>query len=257
MPTVTASWEQKFLELLPLILKTVEFVARRYRLSKDDTDDFASEIQIKLVENDYARLRKFEGRSSMRTFLTTIISHALQDFLDSERGKWRPSAAARRAGAHAVLLEQLLVRDERSFEEAVHVMITHHGVTLDRSELERIASQLPVRFRRRFESDEALASVPTADRADACVLHQEWTASWERVVAVLRRVQDRLPSQDALILAMRFEDGMKISQIAETLKLEPRLLYARVYRLLEDLRFALEEQGIDATLVRRIFEDKD
>ena len=256
MPPVIASWEQKFLELLPLILKTVEFVARRYRLSKDDADDFASEIQIKLIENDYARLRQFEGRSSMRTFLTTVISRALQDFLHRERGKWRPSVAAMRAGRDAVLLEQLLVRDQRSFEEAVHIMTTHHGVT-DRSELERIASQLPVRFRRRFESDEALASVPTADRADACVLRREWTESWERVVAALRIAQDKLPSQDALILAMRFEDGMKISQIAETLKIESRPLYARVYRLFDDIRGALEEQGIDATLVRRIFEDKD
>jgi RNA polymerase sigma factor for flagellar operon FliA len=38
-----------------------------------EADDFASHPKLKLIEDDYAILRKFQGRSSLRTYLTVVI----------------------------------------------------------------------------------------------------------------------------------------------------------------------------------------
>jgi RNA polymerase sigma factor (sigma-70 family) len=252
-----SSWPEDFEALLPQIERVIQFVGHRHRLSPQDLDDFGSEVKIKLIENDYAILRKFEHRSSLGTFLTTVVSNAFHDYRYRQWGKWRPSADARRLGAEAILLEQLLVRDCLSFEEALQAMVANHGVSLSKSELERIASRLPVRYRRHFESDEALVSMPASDRPDVSLLKQERQSLWERVLAILHEVQQELDSTDALILAMRFQDGKKVSEIAQTLTLNARPLYERVHKLLERLRRALEARGIDASFVRELFDDND
>jgi len=46
-----------------------------------------------------ALLAKFEGRSSLRTFLTVVIQRLFLDHRISAWGKWRPSAEARRGGS--------------------------------------------------------------------------------------------------------------------------------------------------------------
>jgi RNA polymerase sigma factor (sigma-70 family) len=257
VPDVTEPWEQKFLQLLPLIDKIVDFQARRHRLSSADADDFRSEIKVKFIENDYAILRGFEGRSSMQTFLATVVTNALHDRLNSEWGKWRPSTAALRAGPDGVLLERLIGRDGFSLEEAIQIMTTNYSVARSRSELEEIASTLPVRFRRRFESEQAILSLPGSARADESVLERDWRAVWDRVLTELRSVQDQLDSQDALILVMRFQDGMQLADIATTLGIKARPLYDRVYKLLTQLRLALEAQGVSAVVVRQLFDEQD
>jgi RNA polymerase sigma factor (sigma-70 family) len=254
--TAASSWEREFLELLPLIERIVEFVARRHCLSPADAEDFGSEVKIKLIDNDYAILRKFEGRSSMRTFLTTVISRAFLDYRNSEWGKWRPSAEARRGGPDAILLERLLVRDGLPLHDAFDLMNTNHGVTRGRSELEEMASRFPVRFRRRFEPEDALLSVPAPGRADGPLQEQEHQAAWDRTIGVLRKLQEKLDARDALILAMRFQDGRKVSEIAQVLQLDARPLYEHVYKLLDQLRSALEALGVDARFVRELMEDQ-
>jgi RNA polymerase sigma-70 factor (ECF subfamily) len=46
--------------------------ARSRSLSSEDTEDIASEIFLRLVDEDYAVLRRFKGVSSLPTYLTVI-----------------------------------------------------------------------------------------------------------------------------------------------------------------------------------------
>jgi RNA polymerase sigma factor (sigma-70 family) len=249
------SWEARFLALLPLVERIIDFVAHRHRLSQADADDFASDVKVKLIQDNYAVLRKFEGRSSMRTFLTMVVVNALQDHQNAEWGKYRPSAEARRSGPDAMILERLLVRDSLSFDDAVQVATASFGVTRTRPDLERMAARFPTRFRRRFEDDDILTRLPGSQRPDASLLAHERETMWHHVAAILHALKDELDSQDALILALRFEDGLKVAAIATILGLPARPLYDRVYLLLRRLRLALEAHGVDASLVRELVEE--
>ena len=139
------SVEALFVSQLGLVERVVGFVCARHHLSPADADDFGSHARLKLIEDGYAILRKFEGRSSLRTYHTVVIERLFLDYRISAWGKWRPSAEARRCGAAGVLLEQLLVRDGYSLDEACEVMKTNHAVTMPRSGLEELAGRLPVR----------------------------------------------------------------------------------------------------------------
>ena len=48
--------------------------------------------------DDYSILRKFKGRSSLRTDLITVVTHLYQDWRNGRWGKWRPSEDAKRRG---------------------------------------------------------------------------------------------------------------------------------------------------------------
>src|SRR5207302_6805108 len=105
------SGEGLFLSSLPVIDEVVAHVCRRHRLSATEADDFAGEVRLRLIERDYEPLRRFEGRSSLRTYLTVVVHRYFLDYRNKLWGKWRPSMEAKRFGAAAILFERLQVRD--------------------------------------------------------------------------------------------------------------------------------------------------
>jgi DNA-directed RNA polymerase specialized sigma24 family protein len=153
------SGEALFLFQLSVIERVISFVSSRHHLPGSDADDFGSHVKLKLIENDYAILKKFEGRSNLRTYLTVVIQRLFLDYRIMAWGKWRPSAEAKRFGEIAILLERLTHRDGYGFEEACELMQTNHQITMSRPDLEAIAARLPHRLRRRFESEDALTNL--------------------------------------------------------------------------------------------------
>ena len=236
-----------FLTQLDVIERTIGFVCRRHHLGDLETSDFRSHTLVKLVEGDYGILRKFEGRSSVRTYLTVVIQRLFLDYRNACWGKWRPSAEARRAGPVAVALEQLIVRDEHTFDEACETLLINRRVPITRRELERLAALLPVRPRRRFESEEVLSRLPsTTGAADHLVESRQHRAKAEEVRVALESALSHMTNQDQLILKMRFEDGRTVAEIATALSLEQKPLYRRLERLLSVLRSRLNASGIEA-----------
>ncbi len=242
--------ERLFVEHLDLIERVVAFVCARHHVAAADGEDFGSYVKLKMIESDYAALTRFEARSSLRTYLVTVIQRLFLDYRIAAWGKWRPSAAARRAGELGVLLERLLTRDGLSFEEACEQLRSNHRVNASRAELERIAAQLPMRAPRRFASDEQLATMPSADRpTDLAVTEREQA---DRVSDLLKRVMGALDVQDRLILALRFEDGRTVADIAVALQIDQKALYRRVDRLLRELRRQLQDAGIDTSILQAL-----
>src|SRR5687767_3842390 len=88
--------EELFRANLPLVDRAIARVARRAGLTGAEAEDFASEAKIALMENDYAVLRRFEGRSSLATFITVVVTNVLHDLRTEAYGRWRPSAEAQR-----------------------------------------------------------------------------------------------------------------------------------------------------------------
>jgi RNA polymerase sigma factor for flagellar operon FliA len=252
----TVSGEQLFLEQLALIERVIAFVCSFNHLAASDADDFASIVKLKFIENDYAVLRKFEGRSSIKTYFTTVIQRLFLDYRISTWGKWRPSAEAKRRGAVALLLEQLTARDGYTFDEACELLRTKHGVVADRAALEEIAAKLPDRVRRRFEADDALVEVPAQTMApDQAAAQAEHEATAQRVADVMKALLAPIDTQDRLLLTLRFQDGRTVADIAKILHADQKALYRRLDRLLAQLRLGLEREGIDAGAIAAVLED--
>ncbi len=244
--TATSGLEAQFLDNLDLIEAIIAAVCRRNNLYGADADDFASTVKLKLIEDDYGVLRKFSGRSSLKTFLTTVISNLLRDFRISKWGKWRPSAAAKRLGEVATQLESLLYRDGHSFIEASRILLTNYKVSLTELELAELVSRLPQRTTRRFETDAGLEKMEVDVRADDEVLDQERRAKASQLEGALERALAELPDEDRWLLELHFQEGLTFATIAKRFGLDQRRLYSSKERCRKQLRRSLTDEGLGA-----------
>jgi RNA polymerase sigma factor (sigma-70 family) len=249
-PDHPESGEALFLQQRTLIDSIVRAVCARNYLDTSDAEDFASIVAMKIIDDDYAVLRKFEGRSKLKTFLTSVVQHQFQDYRNKEWGKWRPSAEAKRAGPLALLLERLIVRDGHTFEEACELLKAKHRVSADRADLERLVAVLPARVRRRFEPDNALAYVAASGiPADESVAMAERQPAVDRVAAVMNALLAKMDTQDRLLLVWHYRDGRSVTDIAKIWRLDQKALYRRREKVLADLRRGIEHEGIEAGVV--------
>jgi RNA polymerase sigma factor (sigma-70 family) len=242
--------EERYLEALPLIDRIAAFVARRARLSTDEAEDFRAEVRVRLFENNYAIIRKFEGRHSFSTYLTTVIYRLFRQYRVEQWGKWRPSAEAKRMGAQAIVLERLMTRDGFSYQEAVNVLTIRDGATVTASQLEAIYLHLPLRSPRPLlVSTDVFPEAVSMDSADDRVQQRDRVRNAQLVTAALDTLIGQMSAEDGLVLQMRFWQGMRVPDIARSLGIEQKKLYKRLDRLFMELRRSLENAGIDNSVV--------
>lgn len=244
--------EDLFRQHMPLIDRVLASVCRRNGSPPDESEEFASWAKLRLVEDDFGVFRKFQGRSTLSTYLTTVIANLFRDYRIHLWGKWRPSAEAKRLGTVAVQLETLISRDGRTVGEAIAHLRTDLRVASSVAELERLAGELPTRARRRFEGEEALAQLAARDTSDAGLREAELRATESRAEAALARALGSLELRDRLVLKLRFADGLPIVDIAAMLGEPARPLYGRIERALGLLRRSLENDGLEAARVTEL-----
>ena len=248
--------ETLFLSSLPVIDGVVAQVCRRHRLTAAEADDFAADVRLHFIERNYEPLRRFEGRSSLRTYLTVVIQRLFLDRRNRLWGKWRPSADARRLGPIAMLFERLVTRDGWTVEQAAEALRTHHGVEVGGALAAlcvKMAERQPSREVVGEQEAEAIASA--APPPDANVVRAEQGFLAKRVQAALERARQTLSPDERLILKMRFEQSVPIADIARTLQLDQKRLYRTVEQILAKLRRRLEAEGISREEIVGLFAD--
>lgn len=236
---------------LPLIDRTIDRICRRSRLFGPDAEDFASDVRLALIADDYAVLRKWEERSSLATFLAVVVQRMLADHRVRAYGRWHPSAEAQRMGEAAVALERLLRRDRRTVEEAIP-LVRSIDPLLTRSDVEALARKIPERHERPrpvdVEDAGEMAFVAT-DGADVQALDHERHKLSAQTSGVIRNTLARLSEEDRAILRFHYGASMTLADIARALRLPQRPLYRRVERLHGILRTALQAAGIDESTI--------
>lgn len=240
--------EALFLEHLPRVERTIASLARRHGLRDAEAADLASWIKLRLIEDDYAVLRKFRGESAITTYLTVVIATLVQDYRVQKWGRWRPSAAALRKGGVAMKLEALVYRQGYQLSQAAEVMRSAGETQLSDRELSSLLSELPSRspLRPKEIGAESISELPAAFGADTLVDESLERAERREVEVALRRALDELAVEDRCILLMRYWQDMSVADIARALTLEQKPLYKRIDRLLGDLRRLLMRHGVSA-----------
>ncbi len=248
--------QELFRQNLPLVDRISERIARRVGVYGADAEDLASSVRIALIEDDYAILGKFEGRSALPTFLTIVIQRLILNEQTRVRGKWHASAEAERAGPAAVLAERLIRRDGRAPAEAVPIVRAMHP-ELAPEEIEAMIAGLPQRAPRPRLVDLEAPGRPLAasDRTDARVLAAETRRISTRASEVVCRVLGSMTLSDRMLLRLRFGSAMSIADVARVMNAPQRPLYRRLEALLARLRSELTAAGIDARIATDLIGD--
>ena len=248
------SLEELYLQNLRAIERVAGFVARRNNLGADEAAEFTQEVRVRLLEDNYGVLRKFEGRSSFTTYLTTVILRLYQQYRVEQWGKWRPSAEAKRLGDKAVTLERLTTRDGFTLGEAVRILTTPEGAQYTEVELEAIHARLPQRTPRPVMVSGEVAPDAISIDADAYdrVELADRERSARRAAAAVDAALQSMDPQDRLMLQMRFVQGLKVPDIARRLHVEQKKVYKRLDALFGRMRKTLEAAGLHRSEIRTL-----
>lgn len=229
-------------EQLAVLSRVVREITRSRRMSPEDVEDFAQSVHLKLAERDYDVFDRFNGRSSLRTYLRVVVRRLLLDWQNSVYGKWRPTVAALRLGKCAVDLERLISRDGHTVDEAIELVRTRSGAAGE-SELRGLIERLPHRQPRRKVSSEILPDLQAVEFEDPVAARNQLRTQ-ARIRSSLARVLVRLPSDDRRIIGLRYMQKQSVRAVAQALQTDPKALYRRFDRVLLSLRRGLAEQGV-------------
>jgi len=242
--------EELFLSNLDEIERAARFAARRARLSPEDADDLVSALKLRLMQDDYAVLRKFEGRCSLSTYVASIAHRLFVDDWMHVHGRWRPSAEAKRLGEPAILLEGLLVRDRLPLEEALPIVQRVHPIT--KEEAAAIAARLPRRGPRPrlVALEDEIEPAVAADTVEEQAIDHERAAKSEKANHVVQETLAALPIDDRVAFRLRYGEEMRVADIARALHCDQKQLYRRLDSAVRRLREALLGAGVDAAQAR-------
>jgi RNA polymerase sigma factor (sigma-70 family) len=221
---------------------------RCQKYSGEDPDDLAQTIFLKLIEDDYRKVRAFQGKSSFTTYLYTVINHILLDYMRSKKGRWRPTERAKQLGEIAVMLEELVYRDERPLQEAICILTKNHQVSLTDTELQALYEQLPTHDAKSVEdvSEESLLHIASQDsRPDEELENKKLASTLSKTAEVISAAKASLSAEDRLILKMHYENGVAISKIARILIKERSAVERRIQRILADFKERTLAAGIN------------
>jgi RNA polymerase sigma factor (sigma-70 family) len=253
MPESVSGPEALFVAHLDLLERVTRSACRRYGMDHE-RDDFTSYVKVRLIEDDYRILRKFEGRCSLATYLSVVVQRMLSDYRIHLWGKWHPSAEARRLGPLALRIEILVRRDRRPADEAFR-LLRESGETISRRDFDSLAARLPehrppVRFVDPSDAENDLSVSAEQIESDAAADERSTVAN--AVVVALRSGLAAMPVEDLAILRLHFDGGVSVADIARTLRLERKPLYRRIRRICNTLRDRFLAAGIDATRANEI-----
>lgn len=251
--------ETTYLQHLESIERIAAFVARRGHLNADETGEFVQIVRVKLFEDDYAIIRKFEGRSTFSTYLTTVILRLFHQWRVEMWGKWRPSAEAKRLGEKAITLERLLTRDGFTFAEALNVLTTRSGDAYTVAEIKELYVRLPLRNPRPvLVSDDVAPEVAAVDNdADERIESRDRERSARCCATALDGAIAKFDAEDRLILQLRFWNSKKVPEIAKIVGIDQKKIYKRLEKLFKELREALEKAGLKRADVDQLLDSGD
>jgi RNA polymerase sigma factor (sigma-70 family) len=248
--------EALFLTNLGTIERIIGATCSRRGLGGDDAAECGSWVKSRLIEDDYAILRKFRGESRITTYLTVVIAMLVRDFRVRRWGRWRPSAAARRMGPVATRLEKLVYRQNYRLDEAAELLRSRGDTNLSDREIVSAFKQLPARapLRPVDVGPEPLAAAHAASSAEEVVDAESAAVDRQAIERAIARALDRLAPQDRLILRMRFWAGSTVADIARGLDVPQKPLYRQIERALAQLRAELEAAGVSRERVRDLLD---
>jgi RNA polymerase sigma factor (sigma-70 family) len=226
-----------------VVERAIQIVSRSRRVDPTEAEDLRSEVWLKLLSSPSACL-KFDERSSLGTYLVSIVKNVLLDMRVKQRGKWRPSARSRQMGAIAVELDRLVRREGHAPAQAVETLRSK-GHVIGEDIVDAVVRH-PLQ-RRAHADPMVLESLPSpAPMPDHLLLNSEYQRAATQAVIALARALARIPAEDRVLLQRRFVKAETIASIANGDRHYQKQLYRKIQSLLGQLRAMVEGDGVQA-----------
>lgn len=254
----TRGWRAFIDGYTPTMLATLEHAGLR---SRDDVMDVYVRACEHLAAEDCARLRRHDpAKGPLRAWLIRVVRNVLVDWVRSRRGRRRLFGSIRELDPLAREVFDLYYWRHRTAAEIAELARDESGqpagLPAVLEALERIEQALSARQRAELVSLLARAEAPApledgegrlaTDPVDAAP-GPDAVIDASQTSALLEAALGELPPEDAVIVSLRFVQGLSTAQVQEALRLD-RLTPERVRSILGRLRAALAARGLHGTV---------
>jgi DNA-directed RNA polymerase specialized sigma24 family protein len=249
-----AAWERFVTRYAGLI----HAMARRYLRSRDGDDAHTVFVEV-LVALRRTKLRTYEGRAALSTWLTLVTRTEVMNHLRRNFGRSIRSRAMKRLEPQEQMLFRCYYIEGRTADDIVAALSTPEDRwTLERfrAALQHIERRLGDHWLRRLAYDlhaqsigassgrllEYLDHVRDENQQRSGAFSPEYHMMEREAKRTVERLRDMVASLDPAerrMLEMRFERGWSASRIAEELGMDrPRGVYTVIERIVRGLRRA-------------------
>ena len=249
-------WRAFIDQYTPSILTSIEQAGITRR---DDAMDLYVGVCEHLAADDCARLRRHDpAKGTLHAWLRTVARNMVVDRVRSRVGRRRLFRSIRDLPAIDRDVFELFYWRERTPSEIAELLRDADGRSLGLvralEALERVERALTERQRAELiamaargrrpvslDEDESESAVEPSDERPT----PELALRMRQTRAAFAVALTEIPPEDALIISMKFVDGLTYGQIAHALHL-PSLALDRVTRILGQLRARIEARGVRA-----------
>ncbi len=250
-------------------------------------DEAVNFVLDQLQQDDWRRVRAYQGVAKFETFLTTVVQRLLEDFATRKFGKCRIPTEVAAGGPLWVVVFRRMCVERLSLAETIERVVAEAPQGRDPALVEEVARKIRGLYPH-CGAPNGLALITTTDDYQALNCSEDYVEEgWrhdpkaglmarehEALLQALRailldtepggtdpvpggegedlRMQlgDRLDlsSEERLLLKMVYQDGLKVTAAGEMLGWGPHRTHGKLRRLLARIRKVCEMLGIDPSL---------
>lgn len=239
--------------------------AKRFQ-QEETAEEAALYVLDKLSEDDWRRLRMFEGKSKFTTFLSSVTYRLLEDYARIRFGRVTPPKWIKELGGIWLTLFRLLCLERFSFHDAILKM---QNIRRDVSEkrieesAEHLLGELPNcgKSVQEQEYNDGVHGVDenslAAEIKEKDLIVQAITREIfgelqsNREEQLIKKLLDKrlsLKPEEQLLLRLRFREGISVSEIGKMLGLNRFQVNGRIRRTLEKVRAHFKRTGCEEEL---------
>ncbi len=244
-------------------LRRQAFSQKNHIDTENEALELSNRVLDQLTKNDFRVMKRFQKKSRLSTYLSTIIANQAIDLIRKKRGRNREKERAKQFGELGNQIYQKIVVQGLSAEKTYSELLSTHQLKPSRTDFDLIVEKIrgsrqnPVEINR-FESNSINPDkTPKAESWEEIISKNENNpeeitikkTQQQKVEKTLSLIIKELKGEERLILRMRYpaskEDPMDVEAIASKLGISKKAVYKRINRILNKCRTIMGKKGID------------
>lgn len=249
--------EEAYAELLKRFSPVIIRMIRRFMNDRDEVMEVYTSICERLRASNFKALRKFRINKEITPWLSVVVANACRDRFRKKRAVSVPRSVIKKLDERERLVFKYYYQDRLQHYEIQQMLGGKHNMPSTALDvvhaLDKIESLLSVNKRwhllNAIAQNRATLSIEDLAAFGFEAVSPDRTAtSLDEDIAVEKRLQDALADldvQDRLMVLLRYEHGMKASEIAEALSIDNhKYVYTRLRTIMGRLRRSIEGQRL-------------
>ncbi|NND71722.1 MAG: hypothetical protein HKN43_09090 [Rhodothermales bacterium] len=248
--------EEAYAELLKRFSPVIIRMIRRFMNDQDEVMEVYTAVAERLRAKRFKALREFRISKEITPWLSVVVANACRDRFRKNKYVSMPQSVIDQLTDHEKLVFKYYYQDQMIHSEIVEMLSATEGqryTSLDVAQaLDKINDLLSVNKRwhllMALHQNKAMLSIedlqnlgfeaPSGSKPDRGL---EPTLEKERIDAINAAMAE-LDPEDQLLLLLRFEHGMRASEIAEAMSFENhKYVYTRLRTIVNRLKRMIEE----------------